>query len=127
VHQIASVLAFLSTRYNEGRLVRVLYSPIFVLLTPMQWSDVTVYTPLAISFLSFFCFLLVEFFMAPEPVLPPSLLKQKIPILVGMSNFLVAMCNFTIAYFFPVWFETVGLTSASIAGVSLPLVHICMR
>lgn len=46
----------------------------------------------------------------------PYLLKQKIPVLVGASNFLVANCNFAVMYFFPLWFQTVRLTSASIAG-----------
>ncbi len=36
--------------------------------------------------------------------------------LVGISNFLVATCNFTIMYNFPTWFQTVMLTSASEAG-----------
>lgn len=35
-----------------------------------------------------------------------------------MSNWLVAFCNFAIQYFFPMWFETVALTSSSVAGVS---------
>ena len=53
---------------------------------------------------------------SPEPVLAPFLLKQKIPVLVGISNFLVATCNFTVMYNFPTWFQTVMLTSASEAG-----------
>ena len=81
-----------------------------------QWSDPTVYIPLIFSFLFCISFLLVEFFVAVEPVLAPSLLKQRIPILVATSNFLVATCNFSITYFFHTWFQTVGLTSASIAG-----------
>lgn len=61
-------------------------------------------------------FIIVELKVAIEPVLAPFLLKQKIPVLVGISNFLVAFCNFSIMYFFPMWFQTVMLTSASIAG-----------
>ena len=61
-------------------------------------------------------FLLVEIYVAPEPVLAPALLRQKIPVLIGISNFLVAMCNFSVMYFFPMWFQTVMLTSASTAG-----------
>ena len=68
----------------------------------------------AITF--FLLFLLVELKLATEPVLVPSLLKQKIPVLVGVNNFLVAICNFSILYFFPMWFQTVMLTSASTAG-----------
>ena len=54
--------------------------------------------------------------IAPEPILAPFLLKEKIPVLVGISNFLVATCNFTVMYNFPTWFQTVLLTSASEAG-----------
>ena len=40
---------------------------------------------------------MVEILVALEPVLAPaaSLLKQKIPVLVGASNFFVPMCNFS--------------------------------
>lgn len=63
-----------------------------------------------------FAFVYIELYVAPEPVLAPFLLKQKIPVLVGISNFLVATCNFTVMYNFPTWFQTVMLTSASEAG-----------
>ena len=61
-------------------------------------------------------FVIVELKVAPEPMLAPFLLRQKIPVLVGLSNFLVATCNFTVMYNFPTWFQTVLLTSASEAG-----------
>jgi len=64
----------------------------------------------------FLLFLVIELKLAIEPVMAPFLLKQKIPVLVGMSNFLVAFCNFSIMYFFPMWFQTVMLSSASVAG-----------
>lgn len=67
--------------------------------------------------------MLVELFFSVEPILTPYLLKQKIPLLVGASNFLVANCNFAVMYFFPLWFQTVCLTSASVAGTkSLSLI-----
>ena len=70
-----------------------------------------------ITFLIFsVLFVYVELKLALEPVLAPSLLRMKIPVLVGCSNFLVAMCNFSIMYFLPMWFVTVAGTSASIAG-----------
>lgn len=64
----------------------------------------------------FLIFLVIELNLAVEPMLAPFLLKQKIPVLVGISNFLVAICNFTVVFFYPVWFQTVMLSSASIAG-----------
>ena len=64
----------------------------------------------------FLLFLVVELKLAIEPVLTPYLLRQRIPVLVGISNSLVAFCNFSIMYFFPMWFQTVMLSSASVAG-----------
>ena len=61
-------------------------------------------------------FVIFELRYSLEPMLAPFLLKQKIPVLVGINNFLVAQCNFAVMYFFPMWFETVTLTSAAIAG-----------
>ena len=84
----------------------------------MQWSSPTVYVPLTLSVVFALLFVVVELKVAPEPMLAPFLLKQKIPVLVGISNFLVATCNFTVMYNFPTWFQTVLLTSASEAGKS---------
>ena len=72
---------------------------------------------LASSGMFVFTFLLVEFFVVPEPVLAPHLLKQKIPVLIGMSNFLVKLCNFTVMYYFPMWFQMVMKIKASVTGV----------
>lgn len=73
--------------------------------------------PLVLACVFGVAFIVVELFLAPEPVLAPYLLKQKIPVLVGMSNYLVSLNNFSIMYFFPMWFQTVGLTSAATAGM----------
>ncbi|KAL0953019.1 hypothetical protein HGRIS_007222 [Hohenbuehelia grisea] len=100
---VGSILFFLSTRYNEG----------------LPWSHPTVIAPLVVAGVFAILFLVVELRFAPEPVLAPSLLKQRIPVLVGMSNFFVATCNFSVMYFFPMWFQTVLLTSASTAGLHL--------
>lgn len=72
--------------------------------------------PLALSAAFFILFVLIELLITPEPVLAPFLLRQKVPVLIGCQNFLVAICNFSVMYFFPMWFETVALTSASTAG-----------
>ncbi|KAK7437119.1 hypothetical protein VKT23_018743 [Stygiomarasmius scandens] len=100
---VGSTLIFLSTKYNAD----------------LPWSDPTVIVPLVAAVCFFILFVIVELYVAPEPVLAPFLLRQKIPVLVGISNFLVAMCNFAITYFFPMWFQTVMLTSASIAGLHI--------
>lgn len=100
---VGSCLIFLSTRYNSI----------------LPWSDATVIVPFVLSIVFFILFILVELYVAVEPVLAPFLLRQKVPVLTGMSNFLVASCNFSIMYFFPMWFQTVMLTSASTAGLHL--------
>lgn len=81
--------------------------------------------PLFLACVFAVAFTLVELLIAPEPVLAPFLLKQRVPVLVGMSNFLVALCNFSVMYFYPMWFQTVALTSASIAGET-PASVICI-
>lgn len=86
-------------------------------LTLRQWSDQWVYVPLALVGIFSVVFILVELLVAPEPIMAPFLLKQKVPVLVGANNFLVAFCNFSVMYFFPMWFQTVALTSASTAGM----------
>ncbi|KAL0565273.1 hypothetical protein V5O48_016753, partial [Marasmius crinis-equi] len=100
---ISSILVFLSTKYN----------------TDLPWTHPGVITPLVSCLVFSVAFVVVELYVAPEPVLAPFLMKQRIPVLVGISNFLVAICNFAITYFFPMWFQTVMLTSASVAGLHI--------
>ncbi|KAI0738091.1 major facilitator superfamily domain-containing protein [Daedaleopsis nitida] len=100
---VFSVLVFLSMRFSEEH----------------PWSSPTVYGSLTSAVVFALLFLVVELKIAPEPILAPFLLREKIPLLVGVSNFLVATCNFTIMYNFPTWFQTVLLTSASEAGAHL--------
>ncbi|GAW03957.1 vacuolar amino acid permease [Lentinula edodes] len=83
---VGSMLMFLSTRFNAN----------------LPWSDARVIVPLVLSVVFFVAFIIVEIYIAPEPVLAPFLLKQKIPVLVGISNFL-----------------TVMLTNASTAGLHI--------
>lgn len=70
----------------------------------------------------FLLFVFIELKLAIEPVLVPSLLKQKVPLLLGITNLLVAICNFSVMYFFPMWFQTVMLSSTAIAGKSHDIV-----
>ncbi|KAJ7500453.1 major facilitator superfamily domain-containing protein [Mycena galericulata] len=100
---VGSLLVFLSTRYNES----------------LPWSDARVIAPLVLAIVFFGAFLVVEIYIAPEPVMAPAMLRQKIPVLVSASNFLVAACNFSVTYFFPMWFQVVTLESASTAGLHL--------
>ncbi|KAF9223078.1 MFS general substrate transporter [Gyrodon lividus] len=100
---IGSSLTWLSMKYNED----------------LPWTDTQVIVPLATSIVSLAVFLVIEFCVASEPILPSSLLREKVPILVGLSNYFVSVCNFSVMYFVPLWFQTVPLNSASIAGLHL--------
>jgi hypothetical protein len=81
-----------------------------------QWTDIRVTIPLATSVVSLAIFLVIELYVASEPILPASLFREQVPVLVGFSNFFVSLCNFSVMYFFPLWFQTVPLDSAAIAG-----------
>ena len=81
-----------------------------------QWSETCVWLPFASSIAFALLFVFVEVYIAVEPVLPRYLLTQKVPVLVGFSNALVAVCNLSVTYYFPTWFQTVMLSSASTAG-----------
>lgn len=88
-------------------------------------------------------FFWIELRVAVEPVLAPDLLKQRIPILVGISSLLVPLNNFTsssrstswvtarscycllVMYYFPLWFEVVAGTSSAEAGQPLVLPRFC--
>lgn len=107
---VGSCLVFLSMKYNED----------------LPWSNRWVYVPLALACVFSVVFVLVELLIAQEPIMAPFLLEQKVPVLVGANNFLVALCNFTVMYFFPMWFQTVALTSASTAGLHLMPNSVCM-
>lgn len=85
----------------------------------LPWRDPLVYWPFSGSLVLAVLFLAVELRFAQEPVLAPFLLCQRVPFLIGISNFCVAMCNFSVLYYFPMWFRTVRLDSAGRAGSHL--------
>lgn len=85
-------------------------------VTYVKWADPYVYTPLALTFLFLLAFLLIEAHLAIEPILPTYLLSHRVPVLVGTSSALVAVCNLSVSYHFPMFFQTVMGTSASVAG-----------
>ncbi|KAG1900087.1 major facilitator superfamily domain-containing protein [Suillus fuscotomentosus] len=113
---VGSCLVFLSMKYNED----------LPLVDLGQWSNRWVYVPLALACIFSVVFILIELLVTSEPIMAPFLLKQKVPVLVGANNFLVSLCNFSVMYFFPMWFQTVALTSASTAGLHLMPNSVCM-
>ncbi|CEL61791.1 Vacuolar membrane amino acid uptake transporter fnx2 OS=Schizosaccharomyces pombe (strain 972 / ATCC 24843) GN=fnx2 PE=3 SV=1 [Rhizoctonia solani AG-1 IB] len=97
---VGALLFFFSFKYNQE----------------YAWDSAPVVTSLVIVVVAAIAFLFIELKLAYEPMLAPSLLKESVPVIVGYSNALVSMCNFAIMYFFPMWFETVQLRSAGVAG-----------
>ncbi|PPR05173.1 hypothetical protein CVT26_012259 [Gymnopilus dilepis] len=107
---VGSTLFFLSMRFNEG----------------LPWSEPVVWISLLSAIAFAILFITVEMYLAIEPILPPQFLTQKVPILVGCSNALVAVCNLSVTYYFPTWFQTVMLSSASTAGLHLLPNSVCI-
>lgn len=119
--QVLSILVFLSNKFNEEQAVRrsiCVLPRLQVSSSFLKWTERTVYVPLTCAVFFAIAFVVVELHFAIEPVLAPSLLRQRTPVLVAVSQMLVATCNFSVMYNFPTWFQTVLLTSASEAGES---------
>ncbi|KAF8315407.1 vacuolar amino acid permease [Clavulina sp. PMI_390] len=100
---IGSTLTFLSLYFNAEY-------PI---------SDTRVISALTLAIIFSLLFVYVEIYVSQEPMLAPFLLKRRIPVLVGISWFLVSTCNFSTMYFLPMWFETVDRVSTAEAGLHL--------
>ncbi|QRV88912.1 major facilitator superfamily transporter [Ceratobasidium sp. AG-Ba] len=100
---VGALLFFLSFKYNQE----------------YPWDSAHVISSLVIMGLAAVAFVFIELKLALEPMLAPALLREKVPVIVGCSNALVSMCNFAMMYFFPMWFETVQLRSAGVAGAHL--------
>ncbi|KAF8801910.1 MFS general substrate transporter [Phlegmacium glaucopus] len=92
----------------------------------LPWSHPSVWISFVASIAFTVLFFLVEIYVSVEPVLPPYLISQKVPVLIGCSNALVAVCNLSVTYYYPTWFQTVMLTSASTAGLHLLPNSICI-
>uniref|UniRef100_A0A8H7XZF8 Major facilitator superfamily (MFS) profile domain-containing protein n=1 Tax=Psilocybe cubensis TaxID=181762 RepID=A0A8H7XZF8_PSICU len=107
---VASVLLFLSMRFSEG----------------LPLASPYVHVPLCSAIFFIMLFLIIEVYLAVEPILPAYLLTEIVPVLIGLSNALVAVCNLSITYFFPMWFQIVAKSSASSAGLHLLPNSVCI-
>ncbi|KAF8313421.1 MFS general substrate transporter [Clavulina sp. PMI_390] len=85
----------------------------------MPWSTPIVWGLLLISAVSGVAFVLVEAFVTAEPIMPLRLLKQRTPLGVALSNFLISVTGFSVLYNVPLYFSAVKLQSASEAGAHL--------
>ncbi|KAM0786790.1 hypothetical protein ACM66B_002224 [Microbotryomycetes sp. NB124-2] len=96
----ASFLVTLSLRNTDNR----------------PWTDGAVITSTVFALTALVAFILVEAFYSPEPILPLSMFKRRIPFFVMANTLTVAVCNFAMMYNLPLYFLTVESTSASEAG-----------
>ncbi|KAF4578265.1 hypothetical protein EYR40_001574 [Pleurotus pulmonarius] len=91
---VASLLLFLSARYNEDHPVSSSFllsrSSPYLSLPPVaknaKWTDRSVYAPLALTFIFLISFLLIEARLAIEPILPIYLLSHRVPVLTVMGT-----------------------------------------
>ncbi|KZO95661.1 MFS general substrate transporter [Calocera viscosa TUFC12733] len=100
---VLNLLLMLSFKYNSEK----------------AWSSPEVIATLSLALAFAAIFVLTQLYVSPEPVLSRKLLRMRTPMIVGANNFLVAVCNFGVTFYFPVWFETVALKSAAEAGMHL--------
>ncbi|POV95304.1 hypothetical protein PSHT_15739 [Puccinia striiformis] len=83
-----------------------------------EWSDPRVYG----NFIGFLVGLGVFIYIestVPEPVLPLRLLKFRTPLCSVGISFFTSMIVFSVLYMYPLWFETVKLSSPTEAGLHL--------
>jgi MFS family permease len=82
------------------------------------WSDTPIWGLLVASLLGAVAFLFIESKVA-QPILPLSLLGRRTPLAVALSSLTVAMNQFSILYNIPLFFSTVKLASAGVAGMHI--------
>lgn len=86
-----------------------------------KWSDPLIYLLLLASAFATACFILVEHRLAPYPILPLTLLgpARRTPLGVALSNFFMTLAQFSTLYNVPLYFSTVHLDKATVAGAHL--------
>ncbi|KAF8803697.1 vacuolar amino acid permease [Phlegmacium glaucopus] len=87
----------------------------------MQWSHPVVMGLLVASVVFGICFVCVEKYWAPYPVMPLRLMTQRTPLAVSISNLLLSMSSFSMLYNAPLYFSAVKMTSSAIAGMCFHL------
>ncbi|KAF8313423.1 MFS general substrate transporter [Clavulina sp. PMI_390] len=85
----------------------------------VPWNSPKLWGFLITSAVSAIAFILVEAFVSAEPILPLRLLKQRTPMSVALSNFLISITGFSVIYNVPLYFSAVKLQTASEAGAHL--------
>ncbi|KZT32605.1 MFS general substrate transporter [Sistotremastrum suecicum HHB10207 ss-3] len=91
------------------------------------WSHHLVLTSGAITAVVAVLFFVNEIYWANEPIMTPFLLTMRIPLLVGLANFLYALAAFQMFFYIPVWFEIVrGHTSSEAGERSFRTIDVCI-
>ncbi|KAG8935126.1 hypothetical protein FRC02_008477, partial [Tulasnella sp. 418] len=85
----------------------------------VPWSNPSVWGLLLCAAMFITAFVLVEAYLASEPVMPLRLLRKRTPLAVALSNFLLKMVSFSMLYNVPIYFTAVKLTSSADAGLHL--------
>ncbi|KAG8955272.1 hypothetical protein FRC03_011232, partial [Tulasnella sp. 419] len=85
----------------------------------VPWSNPSVWGLLLCAAMFITAFVLVEAYLASEPVMPLRLLRKRTPLAVALSNFLLKMVSFSMLYNVPIYFAAVKLTSSADAGLHL--------
>ncbi|KZT61902.1 MFS general substrate transporter [Calocera cornea HHB12733] len=85
----------------------------------LPWSHPAVYLTLTLSALAMGAFVVVEEYVAPEPVLPLRLLRSMHVAALAWSTFLASAATIAIGLFFPMLLQIVRGNSASFAGLHL--------
>ncbi|KAA1087549.1 hypothetical protein PGT21_033475 [Puccinia graminis f. sp. tritici] len=83
-----------------------------------EWTDPRVYGNFIGFLLGLAVFIYIES-SVPEPVLPLRLLKFRTPLCSVGISFFTSMIVFSVLYMYPLWFETVKLSSPTEAGLHL--------
>lgn len=83
-----------------------------------EWYDGRVYGFFAVFLLGLGIFIYFELNVL-EPVLPIRLLKFRTPLCSVIVSFFTSMVVFSVLYMYPLWFETVKMSTSTEAGIHL--------
>lgn len=103
VISLGSLLLSLAYKNNEG----------YPWSSPWVWGWLIVFVVFAVGFV------LVEAFVAREPVMPLRLLKERNAICVSINSFCLSFVAFSVLYFYPMVFEILRQQTAAQAGLHL--------
>ncbi|KAG2188367.1 hypothetical protein INT44_001120 [Umbelopsis vinacea] len=104
----------------------LLVAAVVALLLPTEWGGIT-YPWNSPIIIGLYCaggvlvilFLVLEKWIAPNPVIPLRLFRMRTPVLIFATSFFFGMAFFTGIYYLPIYFQAVRGDSATAAGLEL--------